>query len=216
MIVSIAQPAYLPWAGYFDRIAKSDIHIILDHVQFEKGSFTNRTRIREKSERGWQWLTVPVEKGRPINETQIDHTLPWQRKHRRAIEQQYGSIKGYWFPVGTGGNYQWNSLAALCLTTTQCLVHELGLRKNLWLSSYLVRTRPLGHKSELVLNLCKEMGATVYLSGPLGRNYLDLASFERAGIEVVYHDYRAKDDPPLSIIDTLLSPSPASGVDSFA
>ena len=48
MIVSINQPAYLPWLGYFHRIAISDIHIVLDHVQFEKNSFVNRNKIRTK------------------------------------------------------------------------------------------------------------------------------------------------------------------------
>ena len=58
MIVSINQPAYLPWLGYFHRIAISDLHIILDHVQFEKNSYTNRNKIRTPE--GWNWLTVPV------------------------------------------------------------------------------------------------------------------------------------------------------------
>ena len=48
MKVSINQPAYLPWLGYFDRIAKSDLHVVLDHVQFEKNSMVNRNKIRTK------------------------------------------------------------------------------------------------------------------------------------------------------------------------
>jgi hypothetical protein len=58
MIVSINQPAYLPWLGYFHRIAVSDAHIVLDTVQFEKNSFTNRNKVRTRE--GWCWLTVPV------------------------------------------------------------------------------------------------------------------------------------------------------------
>ena len=74
MIVSINQPAYLPWLGYFHRIAVSDLHVVLDHVQFEKNSFTNRNKVRTAS--GTPWLTVPVRsKGRfgdlAINEVDI-------------------------------------------------------------------------------------------------------------------------------------------------
>jgi hypothetical protein len=58
MIVSINQPAYLPWLGYFHRIAVADAHIVLDHVQFEKNSFTNRNKVRLSA--GWCWLTVPL------------------------------------------------------------------------------------------------------------------------------------------------------------
>jgi len=61
MIVSINQPAYIPWLGYFDRISKSDLHIILNHVQFEKNSMTNRNKIR--TSQGWAWLTVPLHTG---------------------------------------------------------------------------------------------------------------------------------------------------------
>ena len=43
MIVSIAQPAYLPWLGYFDRIAKSDLHLVLDSVQMERNTRTSFT-----------------------------------------------------------------------------------------------------------------------------------------------------------------------------
>ncbi len=77
MLLSINQPAYLPWPGYFDRIARSDLHVVLDHVQFEKNSFINRNRILGAN--GPCWLTVPVRtKGRfgdlQIHEIEIDNT----------------------------------------------------------------------------------------------------------------------------------------------
>ena len=77
MIVSINQPAYLPWLGYFERIANSDLHIVLDHVQFEKNSFTNRNKIRTKE--GWMWLSVPVKtKGKfgELNINELEILLP--------------------------------------------------------------------------------------------------------------------------------------------
>src|ERR1051326_8427944 len=92
MIVSINQPAYLPWLGYFDRIAASDIHVVLDHVQFEKNSFVNRNKVR--TAQGATWLTVPVEtSGKfgqlPIDQLQIASDQPWARKHWKTIEQCY-------------------------------------------------------------------------------------------------------------------------------
>src|SRR5687767_15737851 len=92
MIVSINQPAYLPWLGYFDRIARSDLHVVLDHVQFEKNSMTNRNQIRAGAEA--RMLTVPVRTaGRfgqlPINELEVANYTPWARKHWQAISQGY-------------------------------------------------------------------------------------------------------------------------------
>jgi hypothetical protein len=93
MRVSIMQPAYLAWLGYFDRIAMSDIHVVLDHVQFEKNSFTNRNKVRSSA--GWSWLTVPVEtSGRfgslAIRDLKIASEPRWRKKHLNTIETCYG------------------------------------------------------------------------------------------------------------------------------
>ena len=92
MIVSINQPGYLPWLGYFHRIAISDLHVVLDQVQFEKNSVTNRNKI--KTPTGWNWLTVPVKtKGKfgalSINNIEIDNTKDWAQKHWKTICQNY-------------------------------------------------------------------------------------------------------------------------------
>ena len=84
MILSINQPAYLPWLGYFDRIERSDVHVVLDHVQFEKNSFVNRNKIRNGND--WTWLTVPVEtKGKfgalDIKNIKINNNINWKKKH---------------------------------------------------------------------------------------------------------------------------------------
>ena len=58
MIVGILQPSYLPWLGYFDQIYHADTFVLYDDVQFDKGGWRNRNRI--KTSQGVQWLTVPV------------------------------------------------------------------------------------------------------------------------------------------------------------
>src|SRR5437016_6290091 len=92
MIVSINQPAYLPWLGYFHRIAAADVHIVLDHVQFEKNSFTNRNKIRTRD--SWSWLTVPVRTAGkfgqlPINEIEIVNEKKWAIKHWQTLRFSY-------------------------------------------------------------------------------------------------------------------------------
>ena len=192
MIVSINQPAYLPWLGYFHRIAMSDLHVVLDHVQLEKGSFTNRNKVRTRDT--WCWLTVPVSTaGRfgalPINEVRIAETDRWRRKHLDTIAQSYGRCAGYESHRGlieTPLNQPWEFLDPLMSEINTNLLHAFDIDTPLVKSAEL---KPTGIKSELVLDLCRETGATCYLSGPLGRDYLDLKSFERAGIEVRFHDF---------------------------
>src|SRR4029078_7067897 len=91
-MVSIQQPAYLPWLGYFHRIEVSDLHIVLDHVQFEKNSFTNRNKVRTRE--GWTWLTVPLRTSGSFGDLAIEEidtaeTQPWARKHQRTLSESY-------------------------------------------------------------------------------------------------------------------------------
>ena len=59
MIVAIHQPNFLPWLGYLDRMIRADLFIVLDHVQFERRNYQNRTRILLDGH--GHWLTVPVQ-----------------------------------------------------------------------------------------------------------------------------------------------------------
>lgn len=200
MIVSINQPAYLPWLGYFDRIKRSDFHIVLDHVQLEKGGFTNRTRIRQPDGRV-MWLTIPVEKGKPINKTRIVDKR-WRAKHRKTLEQTYGKIAPAFLSEITGDRL----IDVLLMATLQ-----LSFFLNMWNpykhpELYSSHLKVKGAKSDLVLNLCREVGATQYLSGANGRNYLDIPAFDKAGIEVIYHDF-PHDPPVLSALDYLFGSS---------
>ena len=192
MIVSINQPAYLPWLGYFHRIAVSDLHIVLDHVQFEKNSYTNRNKIR--TPQGWTWLTVPVStKNRfgdlPISGLEFAAGSNWQAKHWATLRQNYARAAHFHRYAEAFESFyrsQWTRLNDLMRAMNAWTLKELGVETPLGYSSEMGVG---GSKSELVLNLCRAVGATVYLSGPLGRDYLDAGSFAAAGIEVRYHDY---------------------------
>ena len=83
MRLSINQPAYIPWLGYFDRIDHADLHIVLDHVQFEKNSFINRNKMHSNLEP--QWITIPVSKGKngenSIKEIKTFNNKKWIKTH---------------------------------------------------------------------------------------------------------------------------------------
>ena len=222
MIVSINQPAYLPWLGYFDRIAASDVHVVLDHVQFEKNSFVNRNRIR--TAQGPAWLTVPVRtKGRfgelPIRELEVDTAQPWQRKHWATIRQAYARAPHFAeHEAFLAGVYErdWPLLAPLAAELTAWQLDAFGIRTPLRSSTKLGAE---GAKDELVLDICRRLGASTYLSGALGRDYLREELFEAEGIRVVYQDYdhpayrqlHEPFEPQLAALDLLLNEGPAGG-----
>lgn len=221
MIVSINQPAYLPWLGYFHRIAVSDVHIVLDHVQFEKNSFINRNKVRTVN--GWCWLSVPVQTaGRfpdiPINQLTIADDGRWARKHWLTVSQCY--VRAPYFSDHARFFEQiysrkWVRLVDLCHDITSYLLDAFRISTPLRYSSGI----PVGgRKSELILNLCVAVGATTYLSGPLGRDYLDEAAFRARGIRVEYADFKhpvypqvhGGFEPNMAAIDLLFNCGPRS------
>ena len=221
MIVSINQPAYLPWLGYFHRIAISDAHIVLDHVQLEKNSFTNRNKIRTRE--SWGWLTVPVQTAGKfgdlsIKEVEIANQKPWPAKHWQTLRLNYSKAPFFdqhavFFERIYGR--RWEKLGELAREITKYLLDAFGIRTKLYFSSQMAVS---GKKDELVLNLCRELGATVYLSGPLGRNYLREELFSHQQIAVRYDDYQHPVypqvypgfEPYMAAIDLLFNCGPAS------
>jgi len=221
MIVSINQPAYLPWLGYFHRIAISDAHIVLDHVQFEKNSFTNRNKIRTPE--GWTWLTVPVKTAGkfgqlPINELEIVNEKNWAAKHWSSLRLNYAKAP-YFEPHAKvfEGIYTrpWLKLQDLMHETTMYLLDAFAISTPLHFSSQMSVE---GKKSDLVLNLCQSLKATTYLSGPQGRDYLREEDFRARGIAVQYDDYHHPVypqlhpgfEPYMSALDLLFNVGPAS------
>lgn len=221
MIVSINQPAYLPWPGYFDRILKSDMHIVLDHVQFEKNSLTNRNKI--KTPQGWAWMTVPVKtKGKfkecSIKELETNETINWSHKHLQSLISNYKKAEFFDDHIDffqKTYEAQWPLLNDLITQTNDYLLQALNIETKTVLSSDL---KPEKTKSDLVLELCQMVEAKTYLSGPLGRDYLDVQSFKNAGIDILYHDYQYPEHPQLhgdfepymSVIDMLFNCGPDS------
>lgn len=192
MIVSINQPAYLPWLGYFHRIGSSDLHIVLDHVQFEKNSFTNRNKVR--TNQGWCWLTVPLKtKGRfgslNINHLEISNETSWARKHWDTIRFNYANAPFFHeheqFFLDIYGQ-QWDRLIDLIGAMNSYLLRALGINTPLLFSSAM---EVEGRKDELVVNLCRAVEASDYLSGPFGTRYLNEHAFESSGINVTYQEY---------------------------
>src|SRR5690349_2055934 len=94
-VLSIHQPQYLPYLGFFHKLRHSDLFVALDSVQFQKNGLQNRNKIKTKD--GWQWLTVPTQAslGQTIREVKIDRKAPWQRKHLGALQSSYARAPHY-------------------------------------------------------------------------------------------------------------------------
>lgn len=213
MKVVIHQPEYLPWLGYFDKINNCDLFVVFDHVQYQRG-FINRNKI--KTPQNWQWLTVPIVHKfhrSPITEVKINNQLDWRKDNQQALVHNYGQapyFKKYSDFFKDVYSRDWDSLAELDIYLLKNLMEMLGLKTPLERSSSL---KAAGKSTELLIDICKKVGADTYLSGQGGRNYMDLDRFTEEGIKVEFQEFshptypqqfpKAEFEPQMSIIDLL-------------
>lgn len=189
--MTIHQPEYLPWLGFFDKVRQCELLVLLDHVPFTKNYFQNRNRIRGAE--GPLWLTVPVKtKGKfnqPIRNVGIDNVNPWKRKNLNTLLQNYRKAPFFdLYAPFFNDFYQrdWALLSELNETCIRYLLEQLGINITLIRSSTLGIE---GNKSDLILDICKKTGASLYLSGISGKEYLQESSFREAGIEIQYQEF---------------------------
>ena len=188
MLVAIHQPEHLPWIGFFEKMQRADLFVLLDDVQFSKGDFQNRNRV--KGANGVQWLTVPIVQKFPqqINEVEIAGD-DWRDKHWRTVLSCYGRAP-YFKTIGPGLEELYRApshkLSDFNLSAIGLLARLLGIETKMVRSSQLNAT---GEKSDLILNICREVGADAYYSGAMGRAYLQRETFAQAGIEIVFQQF---------------------------
>jgi hypothetical protein len=212
-IATIHQPQYLPYLGFFHKVAHADVLVVLDDVQFLKRGFQHRNRI--KTPQGWQWITVPVSPGsrQLLPDVRVSGGEDWAAKHEKAITLNYARAPH--FAELSAGVFEvlhrpHDRLVELDLALMRWALDLLGIEVEVVRSSaYAVETA----KSERLTDLCRAVRAETYLSGEGARSYMDLDVFARAGVEVRWQAF----DPPayeqlfpaqgfvpdLAIVDTL-------------
>lgn len=218
MIAAIHQPNYLPFLGFFHKMARADLFILLDDVPFTKTSFTQRVRIKMAD--GVHWLTVPVRtrgrRGEPISAVEISADPDWSRRHGETLRRAYGKAPHFrwaWEVLEPAWMRPVTRLADLNVDLVGRCAELLGLRTKRVLASTLDGK---GAKSARLASLCVAAGADVYLSGPTGRNYLDMPVFERAGVQVKFSTFQhpvwrqgfGPFVPHLSLVDLLFNEGP--------
>ncbi len=216
MKVAITQSNYIPWKGFFDSIAFVDTFILYDDMQYTRRDWRNRNRI--KTPQGLKWLTIPVDvKGKyhqKINETRVSNPL-WAEEHWKTILHHYRKAPGFdVFGEQLKALYQSIDSPLLseineCFLQTVC--NWLGIKTKFRRSDEF---KLVEGKTERLVNLCQQVGATDYYSGSAAQAYMDEALFSEAGINVHYWDYSGYAEYPqlhgdfehgVSILDLLLN-----------
>jgi hypothetical protein len=217
MIIAIHQPNFIPWLGYFYKMAHCDTFVLLDDVQYTKNSFINRNRI--KTSQGELWLTMPVTTsgkfGQLINETILTQKELHVKKILSTIKLNYSQAP--FFQVYFGEFEQIlqtpnNSLSELNIELIRWICKKLEIHTQIVKSSDLHINSEL-ESTERLVAICQKLEAKCYLSGMGAFKYQDDAIFNTNGITLsknkfvppVYQQLWKEFIPSLSILDTLFN-----------
>ena len=212
--VAILQSNYIPWKGYFDIIASVDEFVIYDDMQYTKNDWRNRNKI--KTPKGAEWISVPVGQdiSRRIRDVEITDSR-WQKKHWKTIEANYrraphfDEVADWLSPLYLRENYK--NLSSLNRTLIEKICNYLGIKvkiSNSW--DYELSEG----KTERLVDLCKQAGASHYVSGPAAKGYIDEECFLKGNVKILWFDYEGYPEYPqlwgefshfVSVIDLLFN-----------
>lgn len=217
--ITIHQPEFLPWLGFFDKISQADLYVVLDNVQFEKNYFQNRNKIRISN--GWTYISVPIDKStltKNIKDVKIAYLPKWKQKAEKTITQNYRKAAFFeQFAPDLFNILHKNQafLMSLNIEIIQFLFSAVKIKTPLIFASDISNTNL--KSTNLLLDICKNTGADIYLSGPSGRDYLETEKFSEIALKFhsfthpTYQQQFADFLPYMSGIDLLFN----YGADNF-
>jgi hypothetical protein len=191
MIVSANQPFFAPFTGFFSKAYLSDTMVILDDVQFPRGS-TWLTRNRFKNDGGTLWIAIPVwRKGlglQRINEVLVYPEGNWRRKHLTSLITSYANapyLRDHVDFLAETFSGKFEKLVDLNMSIIRYLQTQLMVETPLIMLSDLGIH---GKGTELLVNICRKVGSSGYLAQKSAEKYIDKRSFSNAGIHLHFFD----------------------------
>lgn len=222
--VTMHQPNYLPWLGFFSKIKHADCFVIYDIVEYPDASVINRNKIRIPD--GWLYLTVPIGRkrhGARICDVKLPGDNKWKETHWNIIKHNYTKAEFFNLYQDFFEKLYREDFEYLARLNEEIILY---LFKCFKINVEVIKASELNispelRKTDLMIAVLKSVGAEIYLSGPTGRDYLELEKFVQNNIELkffnfqhpVYQQRYPGFEPAMSAIDLLFNVgAPASDI----
>ncbi|MBL7137184.1 MAG: WbqC family protein [Bacteroidales bacterium] len=179
MIVTIHQPEHFPYLGFFQKMKKAELFVILDNVHYRKNYWVNRNWFIDENQNK-SFFTVIVESKathKNINEVMVAPEAMWKRKLLTKLKSRY--------KYDFSSFYESEKLIDINMKGLEFCREKLNITVPMVYASALGVD---GAKSDLLVDILKEVNATRYISGSFGKDYLDLELFKDHGIEVEFFE----------------------------
>jgi len=222
MKLTIMQPYFLPYIGYWQLIANSDEFIFFDVVQYNKRSWMNRNRVlHPDKEKEFQYVSVPIVKhirGTLINDVKVNNTEKWKQKILDQLTV-YNKLKAPFYEetielVLSILNQNYDSFLELSIETTKLICEYIDIKFQYQLASNISFDRDSIEKpGDWALEISKKLNATHYINPPGGYEIFDEDKYKLNNIGLIFlkpnltkykQAWRADFQAGLSIIDVLM------------
>ena len=202
----LSQPMLFPWRGMFEQVKLADIFVFHDDIQLPRSHGKGKsfqTRVQIKTQGGWEWLTLPIDRRASLDLLIKDARFPdqgWRKQHLVAIRNAYRSAP-YFQTIFEGlvkptYEFQTDSVCEFCIEGMTRLFNHLDLSPKIYRTSELEFPRELVASGRIVEH-CKRFGASDYITGLGALDYIDYDLFDQNGIRIHYMEYANKPYPQL-------------------
>ena len=212
-VISIHQPNYIPWLGYFYKIDQSDVFVFLDDAQYSNEGIQNYHYI--KTPQGSYRLKIPIKSkfGENINKIKTKDELGWKKKHLKTIELNYKKAKHFEEVYSDYSSLLLNDykdLSDLDISIIKHICNKFGMSTDFINSSQMELNTT---REEKVLDICSSLNSNIYYSGTGAKAYQNEENFHKRGIELRYSEFKPFEYPQLwgdfqpnvSVIDYLMN-----------
>ena len=216
MIISIIQPCFIPWLGYFEQMALADVFVYLDDVQYTKKDWRNNNQL--KSQYGVKPVYVPVSNASTrilIADALISYNEKWEEGIINKLSQWYGKapffteIVNLLMPII---NHKYIKLVDLNIALNAAICEYINITTPIFRSSEI--PRGADDKNSRIIEICKNFtDIDILYDGKSAQNFIDVELFKQEGIQVIFQDYEPKPysqlwgkfAPYLSIVDLMMN-----------
>jgi hypothetical protein len=203
----LSQPMLLPWLGMFEQVALADLFVFHDDIPLPRSHGKGKsfqTRVQIKTQGGWEWLSLPVDRKNISGELMINEAKfpdqSWRKEHLKLLRNAYRTAP-FFQPIFEEiveplYAFETDFVGEFCIESMTRLFRHFGLRAEIDRTSRLELPRDLV-ASPRVLENCKRFGADRYLTGLGALEYIDYDLFEAAGVQIHYMEYAKKPYPQI-------------------
>jgi WbqC-like protein family len=209
MTAFIQQPNFIPWLGYFSKIASAESFIFFDSVALSNSNtWTSRSQILVNGKS--HWLSLPIHRvnrtGQKICEVELlDFKHNWN-KTLRTIHHAYRRAPHFEAVYPFFENFykeNWQFLADFNCQFIESLCRKLDINTHfLQASSNLELLRSTDHKTDYIIQTCQAFDIKHYLAGQGGSlRYLEKEKFDAVGITLDFIKFQSNIYPQLNTIE---------------